>query len=45
MFVGVSYSGSIVKSGINWAYGPIRGCWTIQGGPNKAMSRIKLREE
>ena len=43
--VGASYSGSIVESSINWTYGPIRGCWTIRGDPNKVMSRIKLREE
>ena len=43
--MGANYSGSIVKSGIKWAYGPIQGCWTIQEGPNKAMSKMKLREE
>ena len=45
MAVGASYSGSIVKSGINWAYDPIRGCWPIRGGPNETMSRTELREE
>ena len=43
--MGASYSGSIIKSGVNWAYNPIRGCWPIRGGPNEAMSRIKLGEE
>ena len=43
--MGASYSGSIVKNGINWTYGLIREHWPIRGGPNKAMSRIKLKEE